>query len=405
MRILFFLYKFPVVSETFILNQIAYFIAKGCEVNIISVRPGDIDVEHSIVKDFDLMQRTTYLLGREPNNKLAKLVDRLLSLYSIFTNRRAIKSLNSKKYGYYSKTLMLPQILSKNHDQIESDVIISHFGTTAVLAQQLRSLGFIKGKLAAVFHGNDISQKRILRIFNNDYQELYQCADYIFPVSQLWADKIKSVSGRDDNIHVIRMGICVDKFIFKTKGNLGSPVRMLTIARLTEKKGVAVAIKACAILKEKNINFSYLIIGDGYLRKDLELLVTSMNLQNNIEFLGSQTQEAVSLYLNNADLFLLPSVTAADGDMEGIPVAIMEAMAMGIPVISTLHSGIPELIESGVSGFLVKEYDHIGIAKVILDLINDSSMLADICNSAKKTIDNNFDRDKSYSKMLSILSK
>ncbi|WP_426785042.1 hypothetical protein ACP3TB_13135 [Rahnella variigena] len=145
--------------------------------------------------------------------------------------------MNVSKYGYYAKTLMLPYILSKNKPPLEADIIVSHFGTTAVLANQLRKLGFTKGKLAAVFHGNDISKTRTLDVFKDDYENLFDNAEFILPVSQLWANKIKAVSGHEKNIHVVRMGISVDKFSFRPRSVLGNPIRLLSIARLTEKKG------------------------------------------------------------------------------------------------------------------------------------------------------------------------
>lgn len=404
MNILFFVYKFPVLSETFILNQIAYFINQGCDVRIASVFPGDLSIEHKVIKEFDLLNKTQYLLESEPHGKFARVFGRIKSLAPAAFNYSVIKSINVKKYGYYAKTLLLPQILSKSEKKIESDVIISHFGTTAALANQLRNLGFLRGKLAAVFHGNDISQARILNLFNEDYVNLFNSADFIFPVSQLWANKIKSMSGHDNNIHVIRMGIAVNRFPFKPRTNLNNPVKLLSIARLTEKKGISVAINACLLLKQQNVDFDYIIIGDGPLRKELESQVANLGLSDKIAFLGAQTQETVTEYLNNSDVFLLPSVTAADGDMEGIPVALMEAMAIGIPVISTFHSGIPELIENRVSGFLVNENDAASIANVVIEIINDPTILFSICHNAKQKIDDEFDQDKSYSKMSNILS-
>ncbi|PBI81941.1 colanic acid biosynthesis glycosyltransferase WcaL [Rahnella victoriana] len=404
MKVLFFVYKFPVLSETFILNQIAYFINQGCDVKIVSVFPGDPGIEHKVIKEFDLLNKTQYLLPDEPQARVARVFGRLKSLIPALLSSSAIKSINAKKYGYYARTLILPQILSRNKKPIQTDVIVSHFGTTAALANQLRNLGFLRGRLAAVFHGNDISQTRILTLFNNDYKKLFENADFILPVSQLWANKIKSLSGHKNNIHVIRMGIGVNKFPFKPRATLNSPIQLLSIARLTEKKGISVAINACLRLKQQNIDFHYTIIGDGPLRKTLEAQVANLNLGDNIVFLGAQTQETVTEYLNQSDVFLLPSVTAADGDMEGIPVALMEAMAIGIPVISTFHSGIPELIEDRVSGFLVNENDATSIANVVREIIEDPGVLTGICHNAKQKIDNEFDQEKSYSKMLTILS-
>ncbi|WP_223509113.1 glycosyltransferase [Rahnella sp. GSA61A] len=403
MKVAFFVYKFPVASETFIINQIAYFIKKGIDVEVVSVFPGDFNIKHKSLTQYCILDKVRFLLDKEPDSKGQKLITRVIAATGALTNKKAFESLNFKKYGYYAKTLILSQILSRNSRKIKSDINIAHFGTTAALLNQLKRLGFVDGKIAAVFHGNDISQKRILNLFHSDYEQLFNDANYIFPVSELWASKIALTPAIKNKTHVIRMGVNVSKFIYKERITISHPIKLLSIARLTEKKGISVAINACLLLKQQNVDFDYTIIGDGPLRKELESQVANLGLGDKIAFLGAQTQETVSEYLNNSDVFLLPSVTASDGDMEGIPVALMEAMAIGIPVISTFHSGIPELIEDRVSGFLVNENDAASIAGVISEIIDNPGVLPDICRNAKQKIDNEFDQDKSYSRMLNIL--
>ncbi|WP_112197492.1 glycosyltransferase [Rahnella sp. NRRL B-41462] len=403
MKVAFFVYKFPVASETFIINQIAYFIKKGIDVEVVSVFPGDFNIKHKSLTQYRILDKVRFLLDKEPDSKGQKLITRVIAATGALTNKKAFESLNFKKYGYYAKTLILSQILSRNSRKIKSDINIAHFGTTAALLNQLKRLGFVDGKIAAVFHGNDISQKRILNLFHSDYEQLFNDANYIFPVSELWASKIALTPAIKNKTHVIRMGVNVSKFIYKERITISHPIKLLSIARLTEKKGISVAINACLLLKQQNVDFDYTIIGDGPLRKELESQVANLGLGDKIAFLGAQTQETVSEYLNNSDVFLLPSVTASDGDMEGIPVALMEAMAIGIPVISTFHSGIPELIEDRVSGFLVNENDAASIAGVISEIIDNPGVLPDICRNAKQKIDNEFDQDKSYSRMLNIL--
>lgn len=404
MKVSFFVYKFPVASETFIINQIAYFIKKGIDVEVVSVFPGEFNIKHKSLTQYRILDKVRFLLDKEPDSKGQKLITRVIAATGALTNKKAFESLNFKKYGYYAKTLILSQILSKNSRKIKSDINIAHFGTTAALLNQLKRLGFVDGKIAAVFHGNDISQKRILNLFHSDYEQLFNDANYIFPVSELWASKIALTPAIKNKTHVIRMGVNISKFIYKERITISYPIKLLSIARLTEKKGISVAINACLLLKQQNVDFDYTIIGDGPLRKELESQVTNLGLGDKIAFLGAQTQETVSEYLNNSDVFLLPSVTASDGDMEGIPVALMEAMAIGIPVISTFHSGIPELVENQVSGFLVNENDPTGIANVVREIIENPGVLKDICLNAKHKIDSEFDQNKSYSKMLTILS-
>ena len=115
------------------------------------------------------------------------------------------------------------------------------------------------------------------------------------------------------------------------------------------------AIEACRQLKARGVDFRYRILGIGPWERRLRTLIEQYELETHVEMPGFKPSHEVKAMLDEADVFLLPSVTGADGDMEGIPVALMEAMAVGIPVVSTLHSGIPELIKSDHSGWLVPE--------------------------------------------------
>ncbi len=132
---------------------------------------------------------------------------------------------------------------------------------------------------------------------------------------------------------------------------------MITIGRLVEKKGIKYAIQAMARLLKSGRKINYFVIGDGELRGDLEELISTLNLEKHVQLLGWMKQGEVTQLLQTMHIMVAPSITASNGDQEGIPNVVKEAMALGLPVISTLHSGIPELVEDGVSGFLVKERD------------------------------------------------
>lgn len=152
------------------------------------------------------------------------------------------------------------------------------------------------------------------------------------------------------------------------------------------------------------MEFVYNIIGNGPLKEQLQRLVVKYDLTSNVVFHGVQSQETITSFLNSADLFLLPSMTAVDGDMEGIPVALMEAMAVGTPVVSTYHSGIPELIEHDVSGFLVGENDSLALAEIIMDIRNRPlDEIIQVTKNARLKIELTFNRDASYREMLKYI--
>ncbi|HBZ5585582.1 TPA: glycosyltransferase, partial [Klebsiella pneumoniae] len=177
-----------------------------------------------------------------------------------------------------------------------------------------------------------------------------------------------------------------------------------TIARLTEKKGIETCIKACSVLLSMGVDFEYHIIGDGPEKSKLTNLSHSMGLGNSIFYHGLQSQEVISKFLDESDIFLLPSITASDGDMEGIPVALMEAMAVGLPVISSYHSGIPELIDDEISGYLIDERDYKSLAsKVIKIKILDHEHILRITRNARSKIEREYNRDNCYSELVSYL--
>lgn len=120
---------------------------------------------------------------------------------------------------------------------------------------------------------------------------------------------------------------------------------------------------------------------------------------------GFKPQEEIRQALNQADIFLLPSKTAADGDMEGIPVALMEAMAVGLPVVSTFHSGIPELIENDVSGWLVKEDDAEALAETLLKLSEGAVDVAPVVAAARQKVETEFNQHIAYRELAQILEQ
>jgi colanic acid/amylovoran biosynthesis glycosyltransferase len=164
-----------------------------------------------------------------------------------------------------------------------------------------------------------------------------------------------------ERITVLRMGVDVDRFEPPDDGRpLRRPLRALSVGRLVEKKGLRYAIEGAeraAAMVELDI------IGYGPLEEELAELANAG--ANTTRLLGKRAHAEVFRQLANADVFLLPSVVAADGDMEGIPVALMEAMALGVVVIASRHSGVPELIEDGVDGLLVDERSGAQIAAAL----------------------------------------
>jgi len=360
MKVGFFLLKFPVASETFVLNQIVGFIRMGYEVEIVAIHKGDLQHTHAAFEQYQLANKTTWLLD-EPEGKVKKLKYRAFRTAKGLHRPSVWRAMNIARYGDEARNLILSAICAgaRRH---QADVFIAHFGPAGVTAAKLRELGVIDGKIATVFHGIDISSREVLAHYTPEYQRLFQRGDMMLPISDLWAGRLKSMGCPAEKITVSRMGVDMQRFTQRPVKTPGSPLQIISVARLTEKKGLHVAIEACRQLKARGVAFHYRILGIGPWERRLRTLIEQYELEDYVEMPGFKPSHEVKAMLDAADVFLLPSVTGTDGDMEGIPVALMEAMAVGIPVVSTVHSGIPELIEPGHSGWLVEENNPAALA-------------------------------------------
>ncbi|MGJ0479660.1 glycosyltransferase [Pantoea agglomerans] len=405
MKLTFFTMRFPVASETFVLNQVTHFIDAGYEVEIISVFPGDLVNRHAAFDEYGLAAKTHYLLPEEKVSIVDKLNQRIKLVLPKVTKPSLLRSLNVRRYGAQSSKLLLPSIVANAKQTFTADVFLVHFGYAGALANKLRELGVLKGKQATVFHGADISRRHILEEHKLDYVNLFRQSELMLPISHLWENKLIEMGCPPEKIHVTRMGIEPEKFKFQPRQAFQTPLRIVSVARLTEKKGLDVAVKASAILKQRGGQFQYTIIGNGDQDEMMRDFIAREGMEDCVSMPGFKPQEEIRRALSEADIFLLPSKTAADGDMEGIPVALMEAMAAGLPVVSTFHSGIPELIENNVSGWLVEEDDPEALAETLLKLSQGEVDVAPVVAAARHKVETEFNQHIAYGELAQILER
>lgn len=403
MKVGFFLLKFPLSSETFVLNQITAFIDMGFEVEILALQKGDTQNTHAAWTKYNLAARTRWLQD-EPTGKVAKLRHRASQTLRGIHRKNTWQALNLKRYGAESRNLILSAICGQVATPFRTDVFIAHFGPAGVTAAKLRELGVIRGKIATIFHGIDISSREVLNHYTPEYQQLFRRGDLMLPISDLWAGRLQKMGCPREKIAVSRMGVDMTRFSPRPVKAPATPLEIISVARLTEKKGLHVAIEACRQLKEQGVAFRYRILGIGPWERRLRTLIEQYQLEDVVEMPGFKPSHEVKAMLDDADVFLLPSVTGADGDMEGIPVALMEAMAVGIPVVSTLHSGIPELVEADKSGWLVPENDARALAQRLAAFSQlDTDELAPVVKRAREKVEHDFNQQVINRELASLL--
>jgi colanic acid/amylovoran biosynthesis glycosyltransferase len=342
MRIACLVTAFPTVSETFILDQITGLIDLGCEVEIFAVLPETPSAAHPEVDAYGL--RDLVHLPRVP---------------AIWPHRAR---------------LFFERLECRRRPPF--DVIHCHFGPNELRGLGLRNAGALQGKLVTSFYGYDISEFPRQRRRNPPYTRLFAQGELVLAISQEMQSKLIELGCDPKRIQVQPLGVKPRMFPPAIPAAANRPIRILSIGRMVAKKGMEYGLMAVAALFREEPHLEYVIIGDGPLRTEIERLIDDLGLGNIVRLAGWKTRPEIVKALGDADVLLAPSVTAESGDREGTPVVIMEALASGVPVVSTLHAGIPEVVEQGVSGFLVPERDVPGLAGALGRLVRNPELRA-----------------------------
>lgn len=371
LRVAMFVNEFPALSETFVLNQITGLLDLGHGVTIFATRARAETRVHTDVMSYKLWERLCY--RGMPGSRLRRLA-RAPRILARHLRKTAVlkRTLDPVRYGREATSLGMLYWADRLVGQAPFDIIHCHFGIVGRLVGFLRETGALRGKLVTTFHGVDMSA--CLDREPDLYQHLFKHGDLFLPVSDHWKRRLVAHGCDPARIEVHRMGIDPERFPLTVRRTAPDrPASILTIGRLVEKKGIEYGLRAVAKLAGRGVPLSYEIVGGGPMRAELETLARELAIADRVVFRGPLVQKEVVRVMHEHDILLAPSVTDRDGDQEGIPVTIMEAMATGMPVVSSLHSGIPELVENGTSGILVAERDVDGLADAIGTLLGDPS--------------------------------
>ncbi len=266
----------------------------------------------------------------------------------------------------------------------------------------LRDIGAIKGKLITTFRGYDISMF-VQQRGEHVYDSLFAKGDFFLANCEFFKKKAIKLGCNAKKIVVHGSGIDSSKFPFQVRHpHSDGKIRVTTTGRLVEKKGIEYSI--CAVAKVLKIypNVEYTIIGDGCLKEDLQQLIDSLNIANQVKLLGWKNQVEIIDIVNNSDIFVAASVTGKDGNQDAPVNTLKEAMVMGLPVIATIHGGIPELVQDGISGFLVPERDSDAIAEKLIYLIKHPEMWSQMGQAGRAYVESNYDINKLNDELVQI---
>jgi colanic acid/amylovoran biosynthesis glycosyltransferase len=394
MRIAFIVDVFPSISQTFILNQITGLIDKGHSVQIFTSTKDENKPTHPDIITYNLLKHVHYWSNPEPN----VFIRILTFLTSVFCRPSKlpliIKSVNVFKYG--KKALLLSlfyDLLPFIKMEDDFDIIHCQFGNIGEKGIFLKRIGATKAKLVVSFRGYDLTSQVKLNGLQT-YTDLFKKADLFLPVCGYFKSLLIKLGCPESKIKVHYSGINIDKFSFYNKNFEfnNKAIRIITVGRLEEKKGVYYALHTLKRLRDRQptIEFTYEVVGDGPLMNMLKHETQKLGLDDHVLFHGYKDQLEVIKLLREADIFLAPHVTSDSGDQEGIPNVLKEAMAIGLPVLSTYHSGIPELISDCKTGFLVAEKSVEQLAEKLHHIIKEVINLEDVVMSAREFVEQNF---------------
>jgi colanic acid/amylovoran biosynthesis glycosyltransferase len=397
LSIAFIVWEFPVLSETFILNQITGLIDRGHQVDIypLNGRPPKTTKVHPDIEKYALLQQTYYAPGISTNYLVRALTGLSLLLTNFHKNPLLfLKSLNVFSYGMQAASLRLLHMVIPFIKHKMYDIVHCQFGNIGLEYLNIRRVGQFNSKMVVSFRGYDISQW-LQQHGDEVYNTLFAQGDVFLTNCEFFRRRLVDLGCEAEKVFVHASGIDCERFVFTPRApSSDGRIRIATTGRLVEKKGIEYAIRAVAKLARSYPNLEYNIIGDGPLRTDLQCLIHTLNVSDVVRLVGEKEQQELITILSHTDIFIATSVTAKDGNQDAPVNVLKEAMAMGLPVIGTRHGGIPELIEDGVSGFLVPERNTEAIVEKVRYLIDHPQVWPEMGRAGRACIEERYNLHK-----------
>lgn len=395
---------YPRLSETFIINELLLLEKLGYKLHIFALRnPGETKVHENVRK---VRAQVTYI----PDyfwpffwafiKANIKLWWRRPSSYwpaFRFAAWRSLRQWSSSTIKRFAQAAYIVENHVACNAQTTGRVPLAHVyahfshGPTTV-AYFVTWLTDIKYSFSA--HAKDIylQEHDFLREKILKAQFVTTCTDYN-------KNYLEKVGGPQANVFRTYHGLDLDRFPGQERAAKNSTPRILSVGRFVPKKGFPVLIRALQLLRERGYKFQCHLIGGGEMEIELRSLIKKLKMEDRIELLGAMSQEELFDYYRRADIFALACEVQSDGDRDGIPNVIVEAMALGIPVVSTNISGIPECVDDGVSGVLVAEKDPAACANGIAKLLDRPEWARQLGQAGRKRVEQDFDSLRNVKKI------
>jgi colanic acid/amylovoran biosynthesis glycosyltransferase len=242
------------------------------------------------------------------------------------------------------------------------------------------------------FHGADVMVDMNKPAYREATLQMLDAVTLVLVRSESLRRAVVDLGCDPQKIEIQRTGIPLEEFPFRDRAlPKNGEWRFLQAGRLIEKKGLPVTLRAFEVFVRQYLNATLTIAGEGPLLKELESLARELKIAEHVSFTGFLSQQQLREIYYRSHIFLHPSQTGRDGNQEGIPNSMLEAMATGLPVFATEHGGIPEAIEHGVSGVLVPERDEFALVETLLEAVREPRFLSGIAQTGADAVRKKFD--------------
>lgn len=389
MKIAYLAPEIPALSATFVYNEILQLEALGTQVVPFSVHEPVSDFQDVVVQK--LKQRVLCLYGK---SKLEVIKDNIFLFFTqprryIYTLRLLVSDVT--KLGLFSRTAMgliyrflFAGVLAKELLNNQCSHIHVHFAHVPTdIGMYAASIAGISFSVTA--HANDIFERGWL------LEEKVERSAFFAAISEFNKRYLAAQGINVDKVCISRCGVDFDQFTRRQTHQPSKKIVVGVVARLVEKKGLDTLVHSLERLKNQGEKVELLIAGSGPLETELRLLASKLDFtDSDVRFLGAMSHAKVAEFIKSLDIFVLPCKQDVNGDMDGIPVVLMEAMLSGVPVISTNLSGIPELIEDKQTGLLILPGDDQGLANAIATIAHDKILRERIVEAAIVKVKNEF---------------
>ncbi len=293
--------------------------------------------------------------------------------------------------------------IEKNLSENKAELLHVYFGHIGMHLLPLLESKTCPCPVIVSFHGADVAVDMGKPAYIEAMKAVFSQADRILTRSESLARKLREMGCPDEKIRISRTGIPLEQWpVIDRKPAVNGEWRLVQACRLIEKKGLDVAIRVLAKIRERHPRAQLTIIGEGPLQPELEDLAERLGIVREVEFIGFVTEQRLREQLQRAHVFLHPSRIGADGNQEGVPNAMLEAMATGLPVAATLHGGIPEAVEDEISGLLVEEDDWKSLANRLAILLQDEQDWSAMGSAARAGVASRYSQQKQIADLETI---